>query len=178
MAWSKAKTAAVVGAGILLVAVAAIIVSAFQAKAEREKDFIVYEVQHRSLLQKLFRQRVNESELRRQMVGVWEMAAVKSWGATDITYIPKGNRRYKIFTATNWSLVQYDSESNSVLLAGGPYTLHSNLYTETIEIANDGMAKYRGARPRFKIRVEGDKYFQIGYNNKPPIEVLWQRVWQ
>jgi glucose dehydrogenase len=178
MEWSKAKIAGVVSAGVLLAAAAAIIVSAFKAHAEREKDFIAYAVQHRSLTQKLFRLKVNESELRHQMVGVWEMAATKSWGATEVTHIPKGNRRYKIFTPTNWSLVQYDSDSNSVLLASGPYTLHSNLYTETIETANDGMAKYRGARPRFHIRVDGDKYYQIGYRNNPPIEEMWQRVWE
>ena len=38
------------------------------------------------------------------------------------------------------------------------------------------MARFRGAHPKFNIRVEGDKYYQMGLGKKPFIEEMWQRV--
>ena len=176
MDWTKSKTAVVIGVGFLLVVATAVFVSRSNARA-REKDFVAYEISHRSLIQKCFGLRVNESKLKHQMIGTWEMAAVKSWGATDFTYLPKHNGRLKIFTATNWSVGYYDSDSNLVVEASGPYTLQGNFYTETIATATGGMVQYLGARPRFNVRVEGDKYFQMGVKHNPPIEEMWQRVY-
>jgi hypothetical protein len=161
---------------VLLTVGVAVFVSQSKARAAREKDFVAYEVLHQSLIQKCFRLQVNENKLKRRLVGTWEMAATKSWGATNFTYVPKNNGRLKIFTMTDWSVVHYDSDSNLVVEASGPYTLQGNVYTETIASATGGMTKYLGARPRFKIQVEGDKYYQMGVNNNPPIEEMWQRV--
>ena len=178
MDWTKSKMATVISVGILLAVGTAVFVERSKARAAREKDFVAYEILHQSLIQKCFHLQVNEKELKRQLVGAWEMAATKSWGATNFSYLPKHYGRWKIFTQTNWSVIHFDADSNAVVEASGPYTLHGNVYTETIATATGDMTKYLGARPQFKIQVSGDKYYQMGINNRPPIEEMWQRVQQ
>jgi len=174
MAWSKTKTAGAVTAGILLAAGITIAVFLSKRPAANENDPVAYAVLHRSLLQKLFRQEVNEHELRRQLLGTWEMAAVRSRRGTNYFFLPTNNNHLKIFTQTTWSIVGYDDDSNMVYSAGGPYQLRGNTYTETIESATGFMTNFIGAHPRFKIILKGDKYYQLGQGNN--IHEIWQRM--
>ena len=75
---------------------------------------------------------------------------------------------------TNWAIVTYDSRSNVVYSASGPYELNGNLYTETVESGTGNMTNYIGTRLQYKLRVEGDKYYQMGSG----IEETGQRVQQ
>ena len=145
-----------------------------KAPAVGEKDPVAYAVLHKSLLQKVFHLQVDENKLRRQMIGVWEMSAVRSRRGTNYFFLQKGNNHFKIWTRTNWSIVSYDSDSNIVDSASGPYTLQGNTYSETIETATGFMTNFIGAHPRFKIRVDGDNYYQLGQSNT--IHEIWQRV--
>jgi hypothetical protein len=83
-----------------------------------------------------------------------------------------------MFTLTNWAIVAYDAGSNILYSASGHYTLHGDNYTESIEAATGMMTRYLGARPAFKIRVDGDNYYQMGSGKNPSIEEVWQRVGQ
>ncbi len=49
-------------------------------------------------------------------------------------------------------------------------------YTESIEAATGMMRQYLGAHPQFIIRLDGDKYYQMGAGKNPSIEEMWQRV--
>jgi hypothetical protein len=109
------------------------------------------------------------------MVGVWELVAFKSRQANKFIYLPPNNNNLKIFTETNWSIISRDADSNVTYSAGGPYTLHGNFYTETIESATGQMTQYLGEHPRFRIRVDGNKYYQMGVSQSP-LEEIWQRV--
>jgi RNA polymerase sigma factor (sigma-70 family) len=174
MAWTKMKTTVVASVGILLAAGTTVAVLESKARADRKKDFIAYEIQHQSLMQKLFAQRVDDNETRRQLEGVWIIAAKRFEGDSRFEHYPKNNPHLKTWTLTNWAIVTYDSKSNVVYSASGPYELHGNLYTETIESATGPMTNYLGARPQYKLRVEGDKYYQMGSG----IEEMGQRVQQ
>jgi hypothetical protein len=119
----------------------------------------------------------DENELKHELSGTWRMAADKSWGATQYHYYPNTNGKYKTFTLTNWSVVQYDADSNVLYSAAGAYSIHGNVYTESIDQATGGMTQFIGAHPQFKILVEGDKYYQLGLGGNPPnIKEMWQRI--
>ena len=144
------------------------------AQAARERKLAVenpveYKVLHEPLTQ-------NESDLKHQLVGTWKMAGSKSWNATAFTYNPANSGEFKTFTLETWSVITYGANSNIVYSGSGHYTLQGDLYTESIEAATGPMAQYIGAHPQFKVRVEGDKYYQMGTGNKPSIEEMWQRV--
>jgi len=38
------------------------------------------------------------------------------------------------------------------------------------------MTRYLGAHPGFRIRVDGDNFYQMGAGKNPSIEEMWQRV--
>ncbi len=60
--------------------------------------------------------------------------------------------------------------------ASGRYTLDGENYSEYIDAATGMMKQYLHANPHFRIRVVGDKYYQLGAGQKPSIEEMWQRV--
>ncbi len=118
-----------------------------------------------------------EIELKRQLVGTWRMAANESWGATQYRYYPAANGYFKTFTLTNWNIVKSDAQSNVLYSAGGAYSLQGNVYIESIDSATGLMNQFLGNHPRFKILVDGDKYYQLGFDGNPPnIKEMWQRV--
>jgi RNA polymerase sigma factor (sigma-70 family) len=176
MAWSKAKTAAVAVIGILLAGGATVIVSASAARKAREKDFVSYEVLQPSWMQKVFNRSVSDEELSRQLVGVWELEALRPPQSTNYIFLKPHNNNLKIRTATDWSIVGNEGKTNSYS-AGGPYTVKNQVYTEHIENATGYMAKAIGHTPQFKIRVEGDKCYQLGLHGNFVHEV-WHRVQQ
>lgn len=149
-------------------AVAISIVSA-KAKLEYQKNPVAYEIAHEPAV-------INEDQLRNQIVGAWQLFAAKDWGDTNFTYYPPNSRHFKIFTLTNSTTVAYDADSNIIFQINGPYELHGNVYVESIETATGPMSRFRGHRNPFKIRVEGDKYYQMGFGRKPNIEEVWKRV--
>jgi len=186
MTSKKAITALVLGMGIFFVvlALAGIVAlisksraearaQAAQATAEKQlavKNPVEYKVLHQPPAQ-------DESDLKNQLVGTWRMAGSKSWGATNFTFNPPNSGEFKTFTQDTWSVVTYGPNSNVIIYSGrGHYTLEGDLYTEAIEAATGPMTQYVGAHPQFKIRLEGDKYYQMGTGNKPSIEEMWQRV--
>ena len=118
----------------------------------------------------------SDDDMKKLMVGTWRMAGSKSWGADAFTYNAADSRDFKSFTLTNWALVTYDSESNVVYSAGGRYTVQNGIYTEFIDTATGPMTKFIGKKPKFKARVDGDKFYQMSDAKKVNIEEMWQRV--
>ena len=174
MAWTKMKTTAVVSVGILLAAGTTVAVLESKSRADQKKDVVAYEILHESLMQKLFARQANDTETRRQLEGVWIITDKKFDGTPRFAHYPRNNPHLKTWTLTNWAIVTYDSKSNVVYSAGGPYELHGNLYTETVESGTGGMSNYIGAQLQYQLRVKGDKYYQMGSG----IEETGQRVQQ
>jgi hypothetical protein len=177
MASSKAKTAIVTGVVLSLVAITYLTVKirahVIQARelAELKADNPVeYYVLHTPMTQK-------EDELRNEMEGKWQLAGAHSRRTGGFVYLqPFGNSYFKTFTESNWAIVTYDNSSNLLYSASGHYTLQGEHYTEAIEQATGMMTQYLGAHPSFRIRVVGDKYYQMGPGKNPSIEEMWQRV--
>jgi hypothetical protein len=118
-----------------------------------------------------------EDELKNEMEGTWRLAGAHSRRTGGFVYLqPSGNYYFKTFTLTNWSIATYDFSSNLLYSASGHYTLQGELYTESIEAATGQMTQYLHMQPQFKIRMDGDKYYQMGAGKKPSIEEMWQRV--
>src|SRR6266566_7925960 len=73
-------------------------------------------------------------------LGTWQLISTKYGDAKDFSDFPKEQRRVKLITATHFTWVQYDAGSKKVdSMAGGPYKLEGNSYTETIEFVGTGM---------------------------------------
>jgi hypothetical protein len=174
MAWTKMKTTVVASVGILLAAGTTVTVLESKARADRKKDFVAYEILHQSLMQKLLARQANDSETRRQLEGAWVITDKRLQGNPKFAHYPKNYPHLKTWTLTNWAIVTYDSKSNVVYSASGPYELNGNLYTETVESGTGNMTNYIGSRAQYKLRVEGDNYYQMGSG----IEETGQRVQQ
>lgn len=162
MAWTKTKTTVAASVGILLAVGITVEVVNAKARAKRKEDFVAYEIQHRSLLQKLLPQHIDDNEIRRQLQGDWIITDKRFLGNQRFIRYPKNNPHLKSWTSTNWSIVTYDAKSNVVYSASGPYELNGDLYTETIESGTGTMTKYVGATMQYQLRVKGDRYYQMG----------------
>jgi len=183
MASEKTKTGIVVGVVAL---VAVLVLGGFtfiilkvrahsaerRALAELKADNPVeYYVLHTPLVQ-------SGDELKGELVGAWQLVGAKSGRTGGFVFLQSPGSYRKMFTLTNWAIVTYDTDSNVLYSAGGHYTLHGDNYTESIEAATGMMTRYLGAHPGFKIRVDGDYFYQMGAGKNPSIEEVWQRVGQ
>ena len=166
------KTTVVASVGIFLAAGTVVGILETQAPADSKKDFVAYAIEHQSLMQKLFAPRANDSETRRQLEGVWLITDKRFEGNPKFNHYAKNNPHLKTWTLTNWAIVTYDRKSNVVYSASGPYDLSGNLYTETVESGTGTMSNYIGTRLEYKLRVLGDRYYQMGSS----IEETGQRV--
>ena len=168
MAWSKAKSTVIAGVGILLLG-GGITTMVGQAKerANRAKDPVAYEFRNQS--------QVDANKLRQQLVGKWALEAKRLGFDNNYTYY-KDNNRQKMWTLTNWAIIRYDDRSNIVYSASGPYELQGDLYTETVEKATGTMSSYIGARMQFRLRVDGDKYYQTSLGDRPSLQEIGHRL--
>ena len=170
MAWTKMKTTVVAGVGILIVVGTMVAVLESKARTDRKKDIVAYEILHQPLLAR----QAGDNETRRQLEGVWIITDKRFQGNPRFAHYPKDNPHLKTWTLTNWAIVTYDSKSNIVYSASGPYELDGNLYTETVESGTGTMTNYIGAQLQYKLRVEEGKYYQMGSG----IEETGERVHQ
>jgi hypothetical protein len=118
----------------------------------------------------------SEDDLKNEMVGTWQLIGAKSGRTGQFVHLQSPGSYHKTFTLTNWAIVTCDSNSNVLYTAGGHYTIHGDNYTESIEAATGIMTRYLGAHPGFRIRVDGDNFYQMGAGKNPSIEEMWQRV--
>ncbi len=118
----------------------------------------------------------NETDLRNAMVGTWQLAGTKSSMTGDFVLMQSPQDFRKTFTLTNWAIATYDNDSNLLYSASGHYELRGDNYTESIEDATGMMTRYLGKHPKFKVRVDGDKFYQMGAGKNSSLEEMWQRV--
>ena len=131
---------------------------------------IEYYIQHTPLTQ-------TGDDLRNALVGTWELVGAKSRRTGGFVTLMSPQNYHKTFTLTNWAIVTCDNNSNVLYTASGHYTLQGDNYTESIEAATGQMTQYLGAHPSFKIRLDGDTYYQMSAGrNANPLEEMWHRV--
>jgi hypothetical protein len=111
------------------------------------------------------------SELAKELIGTWAFA-----GTPDKVEDPPANGgRYKFFTGKHWAVTNADPETGEVNYHhGGTYTLDGDNYEETVLYSTKNNAELIKQTFKYKIKVEGDTYTQIGAGN--PYDEVWKRV--
>ena len=111
------------------------------------------------------------TKLAKELIGTWVLVGTPF----KVEEAPKPGARLKFFTGRHWNITQADPETAKVIFHhGGTYTLDGDNYAETIEYANEITAELIKQTFKFKIKVEGDTYTQIGDGN--PYSEVWKRV--
>ncbi len=113
------------------------------------------------------------SKLAKDLVGAWVLV-----GTPDkVSEPPKSGGRLKFFTGRHWTITQADPDTGKVVFHhGGTYTLDGDNYAETIEYANESTAGLIKKTFKFKIKVEGDTYTQLGVGDDNPYREVWKRA--
>ncbi len=168
MAWSKAKTTVIAGVGILFLG-GGITTALLKAKAHAALANDPVAIAFRNKPQ------TDANTLRQQLVGRWALET-KRLGIDKPYTRYHDNNRQKMWTETNWSITFYDARSNVFCSASGPYELQGDRYTETVENASGTMKNYVGARMQFRLRVDGDKYYQTALGDRPGLEEIGHRL--
>jgi RNA polymerase sigma factor (sigma-70 family) len=166
MAWTKMKTTVVSSVGILVAMGTTVAVMKAKAQTDRSEDLVAREIQDKSLLP------ANDNETRRQLQGSWIITDKRFQGNPRFNHYPTNNPHLKTWTLTNWAIVTYNAKSNVVYSASGPYEIHGDIYTETVKSGTGNMTNYIGTRMQYKLRVKGDRYYQMGSG----IEETGQRI--
>jgi hypothetical protein len=109
------------------------------------------------------------SKLARDLIGTWVLVGTPE----KIEEPPATGGMLKFITGRHWAITQADPKSAEVAWHhGGTYKLDGDEYPETVEYANRNTAELIKKTHRFKIKVEGDTFTQIGLDNK------WSQVWK
>ncbi|PQO43429.1 hypothetical protein C5Y97_00510 [Blastopirellula marina] len=100
-------------------------------------------------------------DLRSQMLGAWALV-----GPPDSTEKPQPGARMKFWGLDKWVITQSDPKTGEIIYHhGGSYTLDGDNYVETFEFANENTKFLIGKKLKFKIKIDGDSYIQIGDGN-------------
>ena len=115
-------------------------------------------------------EKINEADLQSQMLGAWLLA-----GKPGTDDAPKRGARMKFFGHHHWLITQADPDTGKVIWHhGGTYELDGNtLVTKTL-FAIERTAHLIGSENRFKVKVDGNTYTQIGVGN--PWSEAWRRT--
>jgi len=135
----------------------------------KEQNPVEYYLLHTQLKQ-------TEDELRNALAGTWELAGAKSLQSGEFVQLEAPQNFQKTFTLTNWSITARDNDSNVLYTASGRYTLQGEHCTESIEAATGAKARFLGSHPTFRVRLDGDKFYEMGEGKNPSIEQMWQRT--
>lgn len=101
-------------------------------------------------------------DLRPQMLGAWALV-----GPPDSTEKPQPGARMKLWGLNKWVITQSDPKTGEIIYHhGGSYTLDGDNYVETFEFANENTKFLIGKKLKFKIKIDGDSYIQIGDGNE------------
>ena len=111
------------------------------------------------------------SRLAKELIGTWALAGTPD----NVEEPPANGGRYKFFTGKHWTVTQADPETGEIIYHhGGTYTLDGDIYEETILYSTRNNAELIKQTFKFKIKVEGDTYTQIGVGN--PYNEVWKRA--
>jgi hypothetical protein len=112
----------------------------------------------------------NPTQLAKDLIGTWVLVGTPEKEGEP----PATGGRLKFFTGKHWIITEADEAGKVVFHHGGTYTINGEEYTETIKYANESTAELIGKTFKYKIKVEGDKYTQLGVDN--PYSEVWKRA--
>jgi hypothetical protein len=108
------------------------------------------------------------SKLAADLIGTWQLVGRPD----DAQEMPVN--AFKFFTGKHWCVTYHDENGAVQYHHGGSYTLDGDQYAETIKYATEQTAGLIGQTMKYKIKVEGDKYTQIGVGNE--YNEVWRRA--
>jgi hypothetical protein len=108
------------------------------------------------------------SKLAKDLIGAWTLVGTPDSNEETPT------KRLKFFAGKHWLVTEADDGGKVTIHHGGTYTLDGDEYVETIEYALPESISAVGMKFKFRIKVEGDKYTQIGVEN--PYNEVWRRA--
>jgi hypothetical protein len=109
------------------------------------------------------------SKLAKGLIGTWVLAGTPD----NVGEPPAAGGRLKFFTGRHWAITQADPNTGVVTYHhGGTYTLNGDELIETVKYANENTAYLINRDNKFKVKVEGDTYTQVGIGNS------WNEVWK
>lgn len=108
--------------------------------------------------------------LQAQLLGTWVLAEATTPGT------PSGiGIRRKIFSSGRWEMIQKDPKTGEVIFHhGGTYRVNGDILEQKVEFAGQKTKGYVGQVRKFRIKIEGDTYTQIGIGN--PFNEVWKRL--
>jgi len=116
------------------------------------------------------REDAKPSQLAKDLIGTWVLV-----GTPDkIGEPPATGGRLKFFTGRHWTITEADESGKVVFHHGGTYKISDEEYAETIKYANESTSELVGKTFKFKIKVEGEKYTQVGIDNQ--YTEVWKRA--
>jgi len=112
-----------------------------------------------------------QAQLAHELIGSWILVGTPE----KVGKPPAAGGRYKFRTGKHWFIMQADPDTGVVQYHhGGAYTLDGDNYTEKVEFANENTASMINTILKFKIKIEGDTYTQVGIGNS--YSEVWKRV--
>jgi hypothetical protein len=109
-------------------------------------------------------------DLAKDLIGTWVLVGTPD----NVGEPPATGGRLKFFTGKHWLITEADAAGKVVFHHGGTYTLDGEDYAETVKYANENTAELIGQTFKYKIKVEGDRYTQVGVGN--PYNEVWKRA--
>lgn len=110
------------------------------------------------------------SQLAKDLIGTWVLVGTPD----DEGKSPATGTRLKFLTGKHWTITEADESGKVVYHHGGTYTLDGEEYAETVKYASENTASLIGKTFKFKIKVDGDRYTQVGMGN--PYSEVWKRA--
>jgi hypothetical protein len=109
-------------------------------------------------------------DLRSRLLGAWLLA-----GKPGAEVEPKPGARMKFFGHRHWLITQADPATGNVIYHhGGTYELVDETLVTTTTFANENTADRIGSKNTYAIKVDGDRYTQLGVGN--PWTEIWKRA--
>ena len=112
-----------------------------------------------------------KSQLAKDMIGAWELTGTPE----QPNGAPAETRSVKFRTGKSWGVTYYTRATGAVVYHhGGSYTVDGETYEESVEYATEATKEIIGQKFKFKVKVEGDTFTQIGDGN--PYNEVWKRI--
>ena len=108
--------------------------------------------------------------LAKEILGTWVLVGTPD----QVGEPPAKGGRLKFRTGKHWTITEADESGKVLFHHGGTYTLDGDEYAETVQYANENTAELIGKTFKFKVKVEGDTYTQVGLGN--PYSEVWKRA--
>ena len=111
-----------------------------------------------------------------KLLGTWKLVSAK-YGGREST-LPQEATTLKHVTPTHYTWLTFDKDGQATRTQGGPYEFDGEVLKSTPEYGmGPGFEPIKGKVQSFKIKFEGDTFFQAGtLSTGTTLEEVWESV--